>query len=383
MELTKDQLRVEKFYRKRPKMILKGDAGSGKTIAAINVANKHGKRVLIVCPKGLMEEWQEALAEFNNEIERIRFDYKIVNYEKIRQTKHKLAVKEYKADFLICDEAHTLRNWKAAVTRNMWHVARYKTTKSALFLTATPILKSPLDAFYLLKLCGGYKYSRRDFILAYMYYEILEQYTPRGMIEILQEISVKYPKAVKKLFKEVTCIIKRDDVDIRYKEHYFTPLREYSIDFEKYSRERAALGKDKTLVALDKLEELCNHYKKVIIFFHHKEVGEAIMKRVGAALIVGGNTAKANFQVTQRFEKSPKARLAMTINCGGVGFNLNSAEAVIFFENSFTYAQDYQALMRGYRLGKKFHLDVHYLLFKNEHPFELCQKRKSVWELIR
>ncbi|NPD86918.1 DEAD/DEAH box helicase family protein [Lentimicrobium sp. L6] len=173
------------------RILVADEVGLGKTIEAGHImlelmARRELKNSLIVCPKSLQEKWQlelrekfsfnfkiyESLSELKADIADRNGNVKgIVNYEKIRlpkekSTKNKKPKKSLydlidenniKFDFLLCDEAHRLRN---ATTQTHRGLKKFmEVVKSAVFLTATPIMISEENLFNLLKLLDEQKYS--------------------------------------------------------------------------------------------------------------------------------------------------------------------------------------------------------------------------------
>ena len=181
-----------KFLNSENNRILVADeVGLGKTIEAGHImlelmARRELKNSLIICPKSLQEKWQLELREkFNFQFkiydttkdliadiqERSGNIKAIVNYEKVRlprdretrkNSKRKnlfdlIDEKNIKFDFILCDEAHRLRNHTTQTHRGAKKVM--ETASSVVFLTATPIMISEQNLFNLLQLLDEHKYS--------------------------------------------------------------------------------------------------------------------------------------------------------------------------------------------------------------------------------
>lgn len=181
-----------KFLNSENRRILVADeVGLGKTIEAGHImlelmARRELKNALIVCPKSLQEKWQMELKE------KFNFQFKIydtakdlisdlqgrsgtikgiVNYEKIRLPKlekdaepsrklnlfNLLDKQNIKFDFILCDEAHRLRNHTTQTHKGMKKII--EKTNSVVFLTATPIMISEENLFNLLQLLDEHKYT--------------------------------------------------------------------------------------------------------------------------------------------------------------------------------------------------------------------------------
>jgi superfamily II DNA or RNA helicase len=171
-----------KFLNSRNHRILIADeVGLGKTIEAGHImlelsARRELNNALIVCPKSLTEKWQRELKEkfgFIFEIyssNRLAYDIRnkegyvrgIVNYEKIRISKNNVIFQALdesyrKFDFILCDEAHRLRNSETLAHRGMAHLL--ETPSAAVFLTATPVMTKEENLFNLLSLLDPEQYS--------------------------------------------------------------------------------------------------------------------------------------------------------------------------------------------------------------------------------
>ena len=172
-----------KFLNSRNHRVLIADeVGLGKTIEAGHImlelsARRELNNALIVCPKSLREKWQMELKEkfgFNFEIydtkDRLVYDIKnkegyvrgIVNYEKIRLSEDNdlfeaLENSYKKFDFVLCDEAHRLRNSETLAHKGMARLL--ESPAAAVFLTATPVMTKEENLFNLLSLLDPEQYS--------------------------------------------------------------------------------------------------------------------------------------------------------------------------------------------------------------------------------
>lgn len=179
-----------KFLNSENRRLLVADeVGLGKTIEAGHImlelmARQELNNALVVCPKSLLEKWQTELKEkfnFNFKIydtlkelvtdikERSGSIKAIVNYEKIRLPKSKakssannnlfdlIENNDLKFDFLLCDEAHRMRNHTTQTHKGAKNIINV--SNSVVFLTATPIMISEQNLFYLLQLLDEHKYS--------------------------------------------------------------------------------------------------------------------------------------------------------------------------------------------------------------------------------
>ncbi|MGL4410520.1 MAG: DEAD/DEAH box helicase [Bacteroidales bacterium] len=181
-----------KFLNSEKRRILIADeVGLGKTIEAGHImlellARKELRNALIICPKSLQIKWQkELLDKFNLSFKIYQNDKElvsdlnhhdgrvkgIVNYEKVRSRIDKDKVQKNrfidliensnkKFDFVLCDEAHRLRNSQTKANAGMAKLL--SKTDSVVFLTATPIMIGVENLYNLLRLLDSHKYSNKD-----------------------------------------------------------------------------------------------------------------------------------------------------------------------------------------------------------------------------
>lgn len=178
-----------KFLNSRNHRILIADeVGLGKTIEAGHImlelsARRELKNALIICPNSLTEKWHEEL------IDKFGFNFKIykelkdlvsdmdtmngfvrgiVNYEKMREKNNSdffelLDTSYRKFDFILCDEAHRLRNSNTKQYKGIAHLL--ESPCAAVFLTATPVMISQENLFNLLKLLDPEQYEEYSVFL--------------------------------------------------------------------------------------------------------------------------------------------------------------------------------------------------------------------------
>ncbi len=178
-----------KFLNSVSKRILIADeVGLGKTIEAGHIllemySRKEIKSALVICPKSLVEKWENEL------FEKFGFEFRIyeakelakdiqtdselhrksilgiITYDKLKNAKLSEVIDktQYHFDLTICDEAHFLRNndtdrYKAVkpVIQN----SRYST-----LLTATPICNKTEDLFNILHILEPQRYSNLSMYL--------------------------------------------------------------------------------------------------------------------------------------------------------------------------------------------------------------------------
>ena len=223
------------------RVLIADEVGLGKTIEAGMIYKEIDKREelkisLIVVPSSLTYKWKE---EFN-----IRFDeyftiYKtnqflnlideyerfntsklfnekiIISYHTLRDERviEKLKNSLFEVDFLIMDEAHTMRNAGTSTYESAELITSI--SEHILFLTATPIQNSLYDLFNILTLLDN------DYFRDYDYFE--KSIKPNGLIHkliayikndyslsdiktLIQESSKNFPDYLNNILKEILAI---------------------------------------------------------------------------------------------------------------------------------------------------------------------------------
>ena len=155
---------------RRPRVLFGDEMGLGKTIQAIGMINADAsiKRILVICPATLRQNWYNELRKWLVRDLKIviasstfcrpdAFDITIINYDIL--SKHEKTLRSVAWDLIICDEAHLLKNPKAKRTRSVCGIDDYTSRKEgcapmepikatrAAFLTGTPIPNRPVEAW--------------------------------------------------------------------------------------------------------------------------------------------------------------------------------------------------------------------------------------------
>lgn len=179
-----------KFLNSDNKRILVADeVGLGKTIEAGHImleqkARNEFHNALVICPSSLREKWKEELKDkfgltftiidSAKELIQMIEDHDglvraIINYEKVRSrlnsktNEEKNSILKYlsergkKFSFILCDEAHKLRNDDTKTYKGVEQIM--ECADAAVFLTATPIMISSRNLYNLLHLLDNQRYS--------------------------------------------------------------------------------------------------------------------------------------------------------------------------------------------------------------------------------
>jgi len=216
-----------KFLNSENRRILIADeVGLGKTIEAGHImlelkARKELNSALIICPSSLGNKWHdELLFRFDFEfkvyeskrdliadIECHRPIFGIITYEKARDSKkddigNTLLEREVNIDLLICDEAHKVRNDDTITHEGVRKIVA--TAKSAIFMTATPIMLDESNLFHLLQLLDPDKFRSES-----VFYDLLN--TNKPFVSAISRLNEKAP------FKEISEALQNSEIRYSYK----------------------------------------------------------------------------------------------------------------------------------------------------------------------
>ena len=160
------------YALKRAGCLIADEAGLGKKVQAIGVANASGaRRILVIAPKVALRNWIAEAEKWLVEprasaiwtaTKQPRAELVAVGYEAVAKPAVAAAIRAVDWDLMIADEAHVMRTPKEASTRAVlgggWlgdpdRVEAIK-AKRRLFLTSAPIFKRPIDIHAVLKSLG-------------------------------------------------------------------------------------------------------------------------------------------------------------------------------------------------------------------------------------
>ena len=137
------------------------DVGLGKTVLAIQLAEKNGGNYLIITTKSLKENWRNEIAMWTQK----KANYHVVSKEEFRRDWELLS----NWDGVIVDEFHYFGNFKSALHKALYHWLKKNKPRFIWGLTATPIMASCLSVWALSRLLGRSLGSYWEFFNKYFY----------------------------------------------------------------------------------------------------------------------------------------------------------------------------------------------------------------------
>jgi SNF2 family DNA or RNA helicase len=322
----------------------------------------------------------------------------VVNYESAWRIEPDLL--KYNADMIIADESQRIKNPQAQQSKAMHRLgdnAKYK-----LILTGTPVTATPLDFW------SQYRFLDSS-IFGLSYYSFRTRHAILGGFENRQVIGYRDLKGLcKKAHSIAYRVTKRTALDLpdETEEIYYCEFEPkaaklykqiYNDGFAKL--ESGVISTPHKITQLLRLSQLCGGYlakdidpdsegervleqvsaaklelftdiitdlldnpaKKVVVFARFRAELFAIAKILDKLIgdngyrILNGDTKQSDRgQFVTDFQTNPDVRVFLANQqCAGLGITLTASDTVIFYSNSYNYADYEQAKARVHRIGQE------------------------------
>ena len=410
--------------------ILADDMGLGKTIQTISTIlylKENGfikKRVVIVVPTSLINNWEKELERFaptlgffsyyglKRELEEA--DVLITTYDIVRRDLPKL--KKEKIDCLIIDEAQKIKNPNTEISKAIKSIkAKYK-----IALSGTPVENNLSELWSIFDFTlPKYLKTLKDFQKNYA--KDIEIKKDRIKIEKLKKITAPFMLRRLKIDKDIAPDLPEkiiiDEYSTMTKEQagLYQSLVDESFRMMESEENTGALvlkliislkqicnhprnfdktspidpklsGKAQQLLAI--LETILQRNEKVLIFTQYVEMGDILVKMIEDVLLItplflkGSQTKKKRDELVDSFQNDPKHKIfILSLKAGGVGLNLTEANHVIHYDLWFNPAVENQATDRAFRIGQKRNVSVYRFITKDSFEEKIDKMIKAKQEL--
>ena len=367
------------FLFTRYSAILADEMGLGKTMQAITsirmlLRTGHVKKILLVCPKPLVTNWQREFktwapeitvaAVSGNKTERAwhwkhnRSMVKIANYELMIRDQDIVNSNDVEFDLCVLDEAQRIKNKSNSTSKVIQKINR----KRSWALTGTPIENSIEDLVGICEFASPglvasgmsartVKSSVSDLILRRTKDLVLKDMPPRLMRDA--ELDLSQEQADSYFAAENDGVIRLNGMgeDISINHVFELVLRLKQIcNFDPVTQTSTKVERLKA-----DLEEVAASGQKAIVFSQWvgaiEKISESVQK-FNPLQYHGRIPSKQRDPILEEFKNNPdRTVLLMSYGAGSVGLNLQFCRYVFLFDRWWNPAVEDQAINRAHRIG--------------------------------
>jgi len=362
--------------------LLADEMGLGKTMQTITAIRLllragHVRRVLLICPKPLIPNWQREFKAWAEELPitvlegdaaRRRMLWQmpspllLANYElMVRDWADMLDDEKPKFDLVVLDEAQRIKNRSSCTSETARSIPR----KRSWALTGTPIENRPEELHTLFEYMtvipkGGtpdlkqMQRLSRDFILRRTKDLVMKDMPPRLDRDEILELTPAQKDAYQTAEKDGVIHLNEMgdqatvqhvfELVLRLKQiTNYDPLTGESVKFERLAAD---------------MEEIAACGGKAILFSQWTKTIDWLVERLprecGSLVYHGGVPHKQREPILKQFKEDPKSHLLlMSYGTGAVGLNLQFAGYVFLYDRWWNPAIEDQAINRAHRIGVK------------------------------
>jgi SNF2 family DNA or RNA helicase len=368
-----------RFILAARRVILGDEMGLGKTIQALAVAqhlkNVNGQvSVLVIAPLAVLENWQKETRRSTNLNPYVihgesrdgtarrwlkNGGIAITNYDSILKIDTLI---NQKIDLVIVDEASEIKN--PLINRTTATLRMIQKSTYSVLMTGTPLVNRTSDFINLISYVN-------ENVSAQLGKTFGDGSNAHAQPELFRKIvgGVYLRRTQKEVLTEL-----KEPVII---DEFVSFPKQASVSYRSYiemgnfmgARRALTLGDCSDSTKMARLRSLSESYlrenRKILVFSYFKEVLQDVKKNVfpDAIIIDGSCTKDFRDSAINRFNSDPIARiLAMQIQVGAYGLNLQEASVVVMMEPQYVPSWEHQAIGRAQRFGQTRVVMVHRLI---------------------
>jgi superfamily II DNA or RNA helicase len=317
--------------RNKNRDLLVWEMQTGKTVVACEwIKYREPLKILVVCPKAIVEKWKRELKEWKAKAD-------VVSRDQVK----KINLNDY--DGLVLDEAQDFASPLFSKQRSGRATAIYNYVKThplahILLLSATPIRSTAWNCHTLACYLGIY-WDVRKFRDEFFYFT--DRYG-RWHYEPKSEwrIDIRpYLESISDIVLLKDCI----DVPQHFHEVILIKQKTESKDLDWHTRHRAEQSEAKW----KRLKELMDGYRKVIVVVYYRDQIDDYVKRIGndrQVFVLNGDT-KNQDEVIEQAKKADDCIFLLQASMGA-GFSAAEFSVMIFASMSFKYVDYIQSTGR-------------------------------------
>ena len=400
------QIEGAAFLAGTGRALLADDMGLGKTLQAISAAvwlvgHEDVKRVLIVCPASLKQQWAREISKFTGVESQIvqgpppergaqyrrQCQFFIINYELILRD-WSVINETLRPDLVILDEAQRIKNWRTKIAA----AVKLISSRYVFVLSGTPLENRLEDLYSLMqvvdpKILGPlWRYlvdfhvtDERGKVLGYRNLSLLRQRLAPVMLRRDRRlVREQLPDRIEQRLDVEMATKQRDLHDAALaaagrlasiaKHRPLTPSEQNrlmsALQQARMACNAAGLvdketeGAPKLDELADILDELClQSGLKVVVFSQWEQMTRMVEQRLrrmalGCVRLHGGVPSAKRGELMDRFREDDSVQVFISTDAGGVGLNLQSASVLVNLDVPWTPAVLEQRNARIHRLGQ-------------------------------
>lgn len=401
------------FLYSRHAAILADEMGLGKTMQAITTVRLllHAgeiRRVLLICPKPLVTNWQREFGLWAPEVPltvvegdaaRRRWQWqlpaapvKIANYELLMRDQEVLLDERTHFDLVLLDEAQRIKNRSSTTSQ----IARSISRSRNWALTGTPVENSTEDLVGIFDfLSPGYLsagMSTRamaravgDYILRRTKDKVLTDLPPKMYRDAELALSPAQLAAYERAETEGVVHLEEMGNQLTVQHVFELVLRLKQIcNFDPATGESSKLER-----LLADLDEVAASGKKAIVFSQWVATLQRMLAPLGRFRPLeyhGQIPSRRRDGIIQRFREDPASHvLLMSYGAGSVGLNLQFCEYVFLFDRWWNPAVEDQAINRAHRIGAAGPVTVTRFMTLGtieERINQVLQQKRELFEMV-
>jgi len=401
------------FLFPRQCAVLADEMGLGKTMQAISTIRMliHAgqlRRILLICPKPLVTNWQREFATWAPEIpvgiiegntakrsflwQQKSTPVNIANYELLMRDKELVLDKEQDFDLVVLDEAQRIKNSNSTTAKTVCEINR----KRSWALTGTPVENSVNDLVGIFEiLMPGYLSPGMppenlaneigDFVLRRTKDVVMKDMPPKLYRDALLELSPEQHRTYQ--MAEEEGVVKLNDKGSELTvQHVF----ELVLRLKQICNFDPVTGVSSKLQRLEAdMEEVAASGQKAIVFSQWVKTIDQMkpaLERFGPLEYHGKIPSKKRDPILKQFKEDPsKHVLLMSYGAGSVGLNLQFCRYVFLYDRWWNPAIEDQAINRAHRIGAAGSVTITRMTSENtieERIHDILEEKREMFETI-
>ena len=401
------------FLYPRHRAVLADEMGLGKTmqaVTAIRLLAHHGqlRRVLLVCPKPLVTNWQREFAQWAPEIPVTTIEggptrrqwlwrtgsdlVRIANYETVVRDRDEVCNPDSRFDLVVLDESQRIKNPSSTTNEVIRSIPRGRSWA----LTGTPIENSIDDLRGIFEFVSpGQVHAKMkprpagkavaDYVLRRTKDKVLTDLPPKLFRDAEIELSFEQSESYRLAEDEGVFRLRQLKGELTIQHVFELVLRLKQIcNFDPMTGASTKLERLET-----DLEECAASGRKAIVFSQWVQTLTELRSRLARfnpTEYHGQVPNQKRDAVISRFREDPNCHvILMSYGAGSVGLNLQFASYVFLFDRWWNPAVEDQAINRAHRIGAQRAVTVTRFLALNtieQRINEVLERKRELFDAV-